>query len=189
MISSTDVKSSIPPQSTRQIAAGTLLETKIANPRAVRQARLMDLALPVSNPTTGEIAVAGLIAGLFVAVFAWRSRNLLVRLIWAVVALCILVPSGILTVGMNPWLVDARYRTYRLFYWSIQKGMTRDEVLALMNRTYPAGEDRLRPIIVDDSGSKLGFFMNPENAPEPDREGISVKMDDGRVVGKDYSRD
>ncbi len=67
--------------------------------------------------------------------------------------------------------------------------MTRDEVLALMNRSYPPGEPRLRPVIMEDSASKLGFFMNPEDAPEPDREGISLKMDDGRVIAKDYSRD
>jgi hypothetical protein len=90
---------------------------------------------------------------------------------------------------MNPWLLDARHRTYREFYWSIRREMTREEVMTVMNRFYPPGDERKSPITVENSGSQLSFRMDPEGKTEPKNETILIRMDDGRVTGVDYIPD
>jgi hypothetical protein len=96
--------------------------------------------------------------------------------------------GGILGVGRNPWLVDARYRTYMQFYWSLGKGMSREEVMAMLEKAYPPTGPRIRPRIIEDSGTRLGFHMNPENQPQPDHEAIYLKLEAGKVMGKSYER-
>ncbi len=106
-----------------------------------------------------------------------------------VLALIFLLPAGYLFVGLNPWLVDSRFRTYRAFYRDIEVGMTRDQVLAVMERRYPADGLRKRPKIMDDTSQRLGFFMNPETSREPNCEGIFLALEGGRVTKIVYSAD
>ena len=103
--------------------------------------------------------------------------------------LCFFVPTGILLAGRNPWLVDARYRNYLKFYWSIRQNMTHAEVIAVMNDFYPPHDVRLAPIIFEDNSSSLSFYMNPEDKSEPNTEGIFLKMEDGRVADTRYVPD
>ncbi len=133
------------------------------------------------------IVIAGLVASAIAGIFVWRSRSFAGRLFSVLMTLCFLVPSGILLVGMNPWLVDARFRTYKLFYWNLRSGMSRQEVLDTMNRHYPAGAPRQRPFIRQDSASQLDFHMNPEQGAETDHDEISLEMEEGIVIRKSYS--
>lgn len=136
-----------------------------------------------------KIVIVGCIATLILGRLAWRSRSLSARLIFTFLMLCLLIPTGMLTVGMNSWLLDARYRTYREFYWSIRHDMTREEVMAVMKGFYPPGEERKSPITVDNSASQLSFHMDPEDKAEPRNETILVRLEAGRVTGVDYIPD
>lgn len=136
-----------------------------------------------------KIVIAGFIATLILGRLAWRSQSLSARLILTFLMLCFLVPTGVLTVGMNPWILDARYRTYREFFWSIRREMTREEVMAVMNSFYPPGEARKRPTTVSDSAYQLSFRMDPEGKTEPRNETILLRMDNGQVTGADYIPD
>ena len=67
--------------------------------------------------------------------------------------------------------------------------MTHSEVIAVMNDFYPPSDVRLPPIIIEDKSSSLSFLMNPEGKSEPNQEEISLKMEDGRVIGTRYIPD
>jgi hypothetical protein len=136
-----------------------------------------------------KIVIAGFIATLVVGRLAWRSQSLSARLVFTFLMLCFLVPTGVLTAGMNPWMLDARYRTYREFYWSIRREMTREEVMTLMSKLYPPGDERKSPITIENSAYRLSFHMDPEGKAEPRNETILIRMDDGRVTGVDYIPD
>lgn len=136
-----------------------------------------------------QIIVVGLIASAIAGRFAWRSRSAVGRLVLITITLFFFVPTGILVTGMNPWLLDARYRTYREFYWSLRKNMTRAEVLAVMNDFYPPGDVRSCPTVVQDTAAKLGFYMNPEKKSQPTKEAIFLEMDEGRVTNTRYVPD
>ena len=140
------------------------------------------------HPVVLAAAVGGVIA-LVALVVAWLARSSAVKAIMVVLALIFLLPSGYLFVGFNPWLVDSRFRTYRAFYRDIEVGMTRDQVLAVMGRRYPADGPRKRPKIMDDTSQSLGFFMNPETSREPNCEGIFLTLEGGRVTKIVYSAD
>ncbi len=111
------------------------------------------------------------------------------RLFLISITLCFLVPTAILITGMNPWLLDARYRTYLEFYWSLRKNMTRAEVMAVMSDFYPPGDVRLPPILTEDTATTISFYMNPEKQSEPNQERIFLKMEDGRITGTRYVPD
>lgn len=145
--------------------------------------------MPVTHHNMDQLVVAGLLISLFAGWVAWRSQSVLSRLLLLALSISLLIPSAILGVGMNPWLVDARYRSYQLFYWSIQRGMDRTEVMASLDTRYPVDGLRLKPRITEDSATRLSFVMNPEKSPDPDRETITLKMEAGKVVGKEYLRD
>ena len=117
-------------------------------------------------------------------VSGWLKRSLLI-----LVALILLAPSGLVLMIHMPELVDARYRSYKRFYNDIQPGMTRSEVMELVDRHYPLDGKRLRPKVMEDSEIKLGFFMNPEGEHGPSCEGIFMTMQEDRVVKKHYSKD
>lgn len=142
-----------------------------------------------SFDSTTPVILVGLVASAITARFAWRSRSGIARLFLIPLALCFLMPTGVLVAGKIPWLVDARYRTYVQFYWSIRRNMTHAEVLALMHDFYPQDDLRSLPIMVENSSSALSFYMNPETKSEPNQEKISLKMEDGRVIGTKYTPD
>lgn len=145
--------------------------------------------MSVTHHNLGQLVVVGLVVSLIAGWLAWRSRGVISRLVLLAIALALLVPSTILGVGMNPWLVDARFRNYRQFYWSIRKGMTREDVVRSLDGRYPLGGPRLRPVMLEDNATRLAFVMNPENTAEPDRETITLTMDGGKVTDKEYLPD
>ena len=63
------------------------------------------------------------------------------------------------------------------------------EVMTLVDQHYPSEGERLRPNLIEGSGKKLSFFMNPEDSAEPNCEGIFLRMQDNKVVRKSYARD
>lgn len=90
---------------------------------------------------------------------------------------------------LKPELIDARFRTYKAFYRDIEIGMKREDVDALLERRYPAGGERQRPMLMNNAADAVGYFMNPEESTEPNCEGIFLKLKDGRVTEKQYSAD
>lgn len=135
------------------------------------------------------IAAVTLVGALACLVFACLASRWLKRSLLILVALVLLAPSGLALVVLKPELVDARVRTYKRFYRDIQVGMTRPEVMELVDRHYPPRGDRLRPEVIKDSDGQLGFHMNPEDPSGPNCEGIFLKMREDRVVNKTYSAD
>lgn len=135
------------------------------------------------------IALVTLLGAVAFIVLAFLDSRKPKRGIILAVVLALLAPSCLLVVVLNPELVDARFRTYKRLYRNIRIGMTRQEVLVLVDRHYPPGGERMPPFVMEDSPNRLGFFMNPGKSTEPNCEGIFLQMKDGKVVGKIYSRD
>ncbi|MCB1092454.1 MAG: hypothetical protein KDL87_13035 [Verrucomicrobiae bacterium] len=131
--------------------------------------------------------------GVVFAILAWLAsrRSQGGKRIWLVTigALCALCPGYVLAYVFKPELVDARHRAYKSFYHELQIGMTREEVIASLEKHYPAGGARQRPTIMRDTAEELGFFMNPEQSHEPNCEGIFLDLAQGHVTRKRYSRD
>jgi hypothetical protein len=67
--------------------------------------------------------------------------------------------------------------------------MTREQVLALLDRNYPPAGPRERPRIVGDTEGHLSICMSPEGDRDPNCQGIYVTFHDGRVAMKEYVRD
>jgi hypothetical protein len=116
------------------------------------------------------------------------ARRLRSKLLWGVVTMVLLAPAGLVLAAFYPELVDARFRTYKAFYRDLHQGMTRDEVLATLDKHYPAGGARKRPKMSEDEFN-LGFFMDPEHSREPNCEGIFLKLNHGHVESLTYSPD
>ena len=135
------------------------------------------------------IAIVTLIGALVCLVFACLASNWLKRGILIVVALFLLAPSGAALICLKPELVDGRYSTYKQLYGDIKVGMSRAQVMKLVDQHYPSWGKRLRPKVLEDSEVKLSFFMNPEDSAAPDCEGIFLQMEDDSVVKKSYVRD
>jgi len=135
------------------------------------------------------IAAVTLIGALACLVFACLASNWLRRVILIVVALFLLAPSGAALICLKPELVDGRYSTYKQLFGDIEVGMSRAQVMKLVDQHYPFGGKRLRPKVLEDSEVKLSFFMNPEDSAGPDCEGIFLQMEDDSVVKKSYVRD
>lgn len=134
-------------------------------------------------------AVIGAGAALAALVVAWLVRSSVVKAMMILMALVFMVPAAYVFVGLNPGLFDSRFRTYQAFYKDIELGMTREQVLTLLERHYPADGSRKRPKILNDTPDALGFFMNPETSTEPNCEGIFLTLEGGRVTKRVYSAD
>ena len=135
------------------------------------------------------IAVVSLIGALACLFFACSASHWLKRGVLIVTALFLLGPSGVALLCFKPELVDDRFRTYKQLFGDIEVGMSRAEVMTLVDQHYPSKGERLRPNIIEDSDKKLSFFMNPEDSTEPNCEGIFLRMQDNKVVRKSYARD
>ena len=137
------------------------------------------------------ILIAGvtLIGAVACLVFACLASHWLKRGLLIVAALFLLAPSGVALIGFKPELVDDRFRTYKQLFGDIEVGMSRAEVMTLVDQYYASEGERLRPDIIEDSDKKLSFFMNPEDSAEPNCEGIFLRMQDNKVVRKSYARD
>lgn len=135
------------------------------------------------------VAVVGAVASLLTIVIACRAKSGVLIVIMIVLALVFMVPAGYLILALNPALIDDRFRTYKRFYTDVEVGMTREQVLAAMDRRYPATGPRKRPKIMEDTPNRLGFFMNPEASREPNCEGIFLTLEGGHISKKVYSPD
>lgn len=135
------------------------------------------------------IGVASAVVALVAVVIACRTSHGLIRLLAFVVTLVALIPAAYLVAALNPWLVDARFRTYRAFYRDIEVGMSRADVQKLLAEHYPTNGVRGFPTTVYDDATQLGFFMNPEHSREPNCEGIFLSLSNNIVVSKSYSAD
>lgn len=135
------------------------------------------------------VAAGGVVLALIAAIVACQVSNSGVRALMIGLAVACLLPGAYAYLAFHPELVDARFRTYKRFYRDIQVGMTREQVLAALEKHYPPDGPRKRPTLVTDSPSSLGFFMNPETSREPNCEGIFLTFEDGRVTRMGYSPD
>ena len=135
------------------------------------------------------IAAVTLIGAVACLVFAYFASHWLKRGILIAAALFLLCPSGVALIGFKPELVDDRFKTYKYLFRDVEVGMSRAEVITLVDQHYPSEGERLRPNIIEDSEKNLSFFMNPEDSTEPNCEGIFLEMQDNKVVRKSYARD
>jgi hypothetical protein len=135
------------------------------------------------------IEAVGALAAFVAVVIACRTGSRIVSFVMLALALVFIIPAGYVFVAFHPELVDGRFRTYKAFYRDIQAGMTREQVLANLERRYPKIGPRKRPKVMEDQADRLGFFMDPESSREPNCEGIFLKLEAGRVVSKNYSPD
>ena len=135
------------------------------------------------------IAAVTLIGAVACLVFAYSASQWLKRFILIAAALLLLAPSGVALICFKPELVDDRFRTYKQLFGDIEVGMSRVEVMTLVDQHYPFDGERLRPNVIENSDIKLSFFMNPEDSTEPNCEGIFLRMRDNKVVRKSYARD
>ena len=135
------------------------------------------------------IAAVTLIGAVACLVFAYLTSKWIKRGILIVAALFLLVPSGVALRGFKPEMVDDRFKTYKQLFGDIEVGMSRADVMTLIDQHYPSEGERLRPNIIEDSDKKLSFFMNPEDSTEPNCEGIFLRMQGDKVVRKSYARD
>ena len=129
------------------------------------------------------------VAGLVLVVLAFHASRWISRVLLASFGAILCLPAVYVFLGFHPELVDARYRTYKAFYSDIRQGMTREEVLSLVDRLYPSTGPRQRPKIMEDTPERLGFFMSAETSIEPNCEGIFLTLQGGRVSRKEYVRD
>ena len=135
------------------------------------------------------IAQVCAVAAIIAVIAACRARNGIVTGIMLALALIFLAPVGYVFFEYHPEFTDGRFRTYKAFYRDLQVGMTREQVLAAMERRYPAGGPRKRPKILDDTPERLGFLMDPEISREPNCEGIFLTFEQGRMTQKVHSPD
>jgi len=87
-------------------------------------------------------AIVGGAFALLAGLVAIRSKSIATRKLMTLLALLLLLPTGLVVVGLNPWLVDARFRAYRSFYRDIETGMTRQQVMEIVH-CRPTGCGRL----------------------------------------------
>lgn len=134
-------------------------------------------------------AAIGILLAIVAAVIFYFTRHIGTRIVMMILVLVFLFPAGYLFTALHPEWVDRRFRAYKAFYQEIQVGMTREQVLAAMERRYPKDGPRKRPKIMGDTPEALGFFMDPETSREPNCEGIFLQLESGRVTKKQYSAD
>jgi hypothetical protein len=135
------------------------------------------------------LAAVSLALAVVAFVVAWHSRRMVLRCLLAVLGVGFLVFPALVADAVFPWVLDARYSAYRIFFKTIEVGVSRDEVMVVLNRCYPAGGPRLRPRMVEDKEERVSFHMNAEGPREPNCEAIILAMEHGKVRSKWYSAD
>src|SRR5688572_17890760 len=132
----------------------------------------------------------GILLALVALIVACTARTTASRWKAVAVAVVLLLPTAAVVVAVNPRWYDGRFRTFGAFYRDIREGMTRGEIVTLIDRHYPKSGSRLPPIVMEDTPPALGLFMNSEGSREPNCEGIFLVLDEGgRVKEKRYSPD
>lgn len=141
-------------------------------------------------PPVLAIFIVGIVIGIVLAIAAFRAQKPIPRVVLGITsATAILMVSWLMVMILAPNWINARHRAYKTFYDDLQVGMSREQVIRSMEEHYPAAGPRQRPKIATDTSTELGFLMTPENPGDPNAEGISVVLSDGRVTRKYYSRD
>lgn len=140
------------------------------------------------SPSLSYLCLFGLLVAFFLFVFGVR-KNGWHRILLILTGSGVLISSVFFFLALNSWIIDPRFRTYRSFYYEIEEGMTRQQVVEILIKHYPRDGVRDRPIVRSDDKDQLGFLMNPEDYREPNCEGIFLEMKDGVVVKKTYSND
>jgi len=79
-------------------------------------------------------------------------------------------------------------KPYKRFFEAIKIGMTEQEVLTLLHREFPDGGRLPVPVRRDFAKDQMDFFLDPTESAW-NAEGIFIRLSDGRVVSKQYSRD
>ena len=130
------------------------------------------------------LAVLGLVASVIMLVTVTRVRSMGLKVVLVLISFVTLAPAALVIVSMYPEWVDARYRSYKGFYAGLQLGMTRAEVMDLQAKIYPEGGPRQKPRIFMEDEKTLTFFMHPEDAAQPDCEGILLVFENGRLKSK-----
>ena len=130
--------------------------------------------------------VASLFAILLAAWLIKRSRDLSIlgRVAGLTLGLALAALCAVYLWFINPWLHDARFRTYARFFNDIKSGMTEAEVLNLLEQHYPTADTIERPRIAWRDGASLGFFMDSHSC-----EGVFLNLEHGRVTKRRYSTD
>jgi hypothetical protein len=144
--------------------------------------------LHVASPILLIVLLSSLLA-LGLAVLAFRGSRWRARAPLAMCAIIFCLPAVWLFLGFHQELIDARIRAYKAFYDHVRVGMTRNDLSALLDRDFPAGGPRQRPKIVEETADHVSFCMSPEGERDPNCEGITVRLQDGQTIGKEYVRD
>lgn len=135
------------------------------------------------------LAALGVVASIILLVTVFKVRSIGLKIVFLLIAVLTLAPTGLVVLAVYPEWLDARFRSYKMFYTDIQLGMTKDEVMTVQAKHYPEGGPRLKPRIIVDEVDHLTLFMHPETSAEPDCEGIILALKEGKVVSKTYSPD
>lgn len=142
-----------------------------------------------TNPLFLILAIALLLV-IVSSVVASRTKSPGIRVAFSALGLIsILLPCWLLVAIFFPQWIDGRYRAYRNFYDDISPGMTREQVLATLEKIYPPDGPRKRPKVNADTPEKLSFFMDPEGSREPNNEAIILHFSAGKITRKAYSAD
>jgi hypothetical protein len=142
-----------------------------------------------TNPLFLILAIALLLV-IISSVVASRTKSPGIRVAFSALGLIsILLPCWLLVAIFFPQWIDGRYRAYRNFYEDISPGMTREQVLATLDKIYPPDGPRKRPKVNIDTPEKLSFFMDPEDSREPNNEAIILHLSAGKITRKAYSGD
>ena len=140
------------------------------------------------SPPLSYLCLFGVLVAFFLFVFGIRKSGW-PRILLILTGSGVLISSVFFFLALNSWIIDPRFRTYRSFYYEIEEGMTRQQVIEILIKLYPRDGVRDRPTVRSDDEDQLGFFMNPEDYREPNCEGIFLEMKDGVVVKKTYLND
>ena len=140
------------------------------------------------SPPLSYICLFGVLVAFFLFVFGVRKHGWS-RILLILTGTGVLIPSVFFFLALNQWIIDPRFRTYRSFFYEIEEGMTRQQIVEILIKHYPHDGERDRPIIISDEDNQMDFYMNPEDYREPNSEGIFLEMKDGVVMKKTYSND
>lgn len=139
-------------------------------------------------PVIQTAFLCGLLAAFALVVMCFLG-NKWMKISLFVIALVLSVPGLQAVLAYHPELVDERFRTYKEFFEDVRPGMSHDDVLFTEQKYYPANGERDLPRLATDSPVLMTFYMNPEDAKGPTRECITLTLDKGKVMAKEYTRD
>lgn len=135
------------------------------------------------------VALAAVFAAIPASIVAVRSGSVVRAAFVLMLAMLLSAPSTYVVLCVWPELVDARFRSFKRLHSALQVGMERQEILDEVERCYPAGAARRRPVVLFDDERHWMLRMDPEGAREPNCESILIDTVDGRASRVRYSAD